>query len=138
MPQSQESFNGVTTMKAKTLTKITSSVLCAALTMQIVWGVKREQVNADGTMGVSSVGNGNVLTVDTTNSGTSQFIITSSGGKYHIENQSPASGSLNSTDLTEISTIVIDGWAIANINTDITTSIEFDDNSASLYIEQGT
>ncbi len=125
-------------MKTKTFTKILSGILCSALTMQIVWGVKREQVNADGTIGVSSVGYGTVLTVDTTNSGTSQFIITSSGGKYHIENQSPASGSLSSTDLTEISKIVIDGWAIANINTDITTSIEFNDASASLYIEQGT
>lgn len=47
MPQSQERFNGVTTMKAKTLTKIMSSVLCAALTMQIGWGVKTEAVNAD-------------------------------------------------------------------------------------------
>ena len=33
-------------MKAKTLTKIMSSVLCAALTMQIGWGVRKETVHA--------------------------------------------------------------------------------------------
>ena len=46
MSQSQERFNGVTTMKAKTLTKIMSSVLCAALTMQIGWSLKYEKINA--------------------------------------------------------------------------------------------
>ncbi|SDY52149.1 hypothetical protein SAMN02910264_02413, partial [Ruminococcaceae bacterium YAD3003] len=36
-------------MKARTLTKLLSSVLCAALTMQIGWGVTTEKVSADAT-----------------------------------------------------------------------------------------
>ena len=126
-------------MKDKILTKILSSILCASLTMQIGWEATREQVNAAGTMGVSSVGNGTVLEIDTTDSGTSDFYIRSKqGGGYQIENHSPASGALSYTDLTEINTLKINGWAVARIYTDIETAIEFSNTQAMLYVVEGT
>ncbi len=90
MSQSQERFNGVTTMKAKTLTKIMSSVLCAALTMQIGVALNTEKATAAGVINPVSNNNYDTLTLSTDSDETVDFYIKSlESGKFEVTMSDP-------------------------------------------------
>ena len=112
------------TNKTKTLTKMISCFLCTAITLQVGLTLTGEKVNAAGFIGLSSVGNGNIVELGTEGgySPTSNFYIRN---KYTIVNESPASDAITSQNLNDITELRPSGWANVYIETNLGTNLNF-------------
>ena len=107
-------------MKIKTFTKIVSSILCAALTMQIGWGVTKKQINAaEGTITI----NGNNVTLSSPSQANEYVnfdIRAGENGGYVITTQD-ASGADVTQTVSAINTLTVNHFkANVDIYSDVT------------------
>ncbi len=103
-------------MKIKTFTRIISGILCAALTMQIGWGVTKKQAHADVAGTITVNGKNVTLTGPSGNNDHVPFDINAKeGGGYTISTVD------NSVDVDEIETLTVNDYhANVYIRSDVT------------------
>ena len=120
-------------MKIKTFTKIVSSILCAALTMQIGWGVTQKQAHADvaGTITVS--GNNVTLTGPANNNDHVPFDISAKDGGGYVITSMDQTQVVDSIDNLTVN----DRHANINFQTDVTIGSLSLTNLNSLMIPSG-
>ena len=153
---SQERFNGVTTMKSKTLTKIMSSVLCAALTMQIGWALKTERVNAAIDVTYTPSADGYIVNLTGADNLIVGFEFTTEEGKIKITYTDDADVThfvllekiavVNTYEDVQllfksemsIDKLVLTNGAFVDIGADFTCSEVISDDYSQIYINSGT
>lgn len=109
-------------MKIKSFTKILSGILCAALTMQIGWGLKTEKINAyHGNISSVDTVNGSVVSLSTSDDTYTSFhFSTDNDGGINITYQSDDAGNTDTIHFDKIYDLRLEGPACQiNIDSDI-------------------
>lgn len=123
-------------MKIKSFTKIISGILCAALTMQIGWGVTIEKVNAAGKLIPVSYGETrSTLSITTDSADPIDFYIgTNEDGKVEIS----SSDDPYVHEYSPFDEISVSGSAQLHIQGNLKTFLSFSSANASIEIPEGS
>lgn len=126
-------------MKIKSFTKIISGILCAALTMQIGWGLKTEKINAYyGKLSSEEASNGSEVHLSTSDGTTIGFdFTTDNDGGINISYQSDNAGTITTKHFDKISVLTLADQACQiNIWSDISINEIFLYGGATIIVEE--
>ena len=127
-------------MKMKAFTKITSSILCAALTMQIGWALNAKKVNAGGMYDFTTVSSTNYLRLYTVgDDGPCEFILlTQEDGFIEYFNQNPDNPSFaHGGTYGSFYQVSIEGNAQVYIQNRLETKLVIDSTESFAQIDEG-